>query len=190
MNSRFNSLAFTIPVERGLQRLRELIVYISKQSESDPYFGATKLNKILYHADFRAFERFGLPLTGAEYFRLERGPAPKVLWHVRQDLVSEGALEISRVPLSNGYEQHRTIAKRDPVLSHFSLDEILLVNEVIDELRPQTAREVSDASHDVRWRVVGDKDSIPYEFAYLSDELPTQDDISRTKELAVKYGWE
>lgn len=190
MTTKFGSLTFSVPLERGLQRFRELIVYISKQSERDPSYGAVKLNKILYHSDFRAFERFGVPLTGAPYFRLKAGPAPRIMLPVRRELEREGAIRIEKVILPNGYEQHRIIALRKPVLSHFTADELALVDEVIEELRHQTATEVSDASHDVRWRTLHNKDLVPYEFAFLSDEPPTENDIKRTYELNRLYGWE
>ena len=32
-------------VDRSAQKFRELIIYISKRSKSDPWFGAIKLNK-------------------------------------------------------------------------------------------------------------------------------------------------
>lgn len=178
----------TLNVPRGAQRFRELIVYISRKCESDPHFGAVKLNKILYYSDFRAFERFGLPLTGMRYFRLEQGPAPRALLPVRNALIQEGALKIEYVRIGN-VEQHRTIALRDPVLSHFTEDEIALVDSVIKELWNQNATEVSDASHDVRWRVLENQDPVPYEFAYLSDEPITEREAKRTKELAAELGW-
>jgi hypothetical protein len=187
---KFDKLTFSVPLERGLQRFRELIVYIASKSVDDPSFGATKLNKILYHSDFRAFERFGMPLTGAPYFRLKNGPAPRAMVPVRDELVAEGAIELVKRDLGNGYVQHRVIALRNPVLEHFTADEIALVDEVIRELWPQTATEVSDASHDIRWRTLENKDDIPYEFAFLSDEPPTPDDVRRTEELIAKYGWE
>ena len=73
VNERFLHEAWD--VDRSAQKFRELIIYISKRSKSDPWFGAIKLNKILYHSDFRAFERFGVPLTGVRYWRLQQGPA-------------------------------------------------------------------------------------------------------------------
>lgn len=181
-------LSFTVSVERGAQRFRELIVYIADRSKHDPHFGATKLNKILYHSDFRAFERFGTPLTGFRYFKLPQGPAPKAMIPLRNELQSEGAIKLE--PVQRGpHTQMRIVALRDAVLDHFTADEIQLVDEVIDELWPQTASQVSDASHDVRWRVVGDRDDIPYEFAFLSNEAATQKDIQRTRELAERFGW-
>jgi Protein of unknown function (DUF4065) len=180
-------LNFSFPVEKGLQRFRELIVYISRKSVDDIYFGAVKLNKIMYYADFSAFYRFGQPLTGFEYFRIQKGPAPRAMIPISRELVKEGALRFERVTLG-GHEEIRTIALREPVMQHFSRDEIILVDEVIQTLWPQNATEVSDASHDVRWRVLQHKDRMPYEFAFLDDEM-TQNDIERTAELARELGW-
>lgn len=189
MPHRQRKLTFNVPLERGPQRFRELIVYISKKCQKDPSYGAVKLNKILYHSDFRAFERFGVPLTGVAYFKLQNGPAPKVMRPLRRELVKEGAIRIEKV-LVGPYVQHRIIALRDPVMQHFYADEVALVDEVIDELWPQNATEVSDASHDVRWRAVNLKDLMPYEFAFLSDDPPTASDIERFQDLNNKYNWE
>ncbi len=69
-------------------------------------------------------------------------------------------------------------------MQHFSEDEILLVDEVIRTLWSQNATQVSDASHDIRWRVLQHKDRMPYEFAFLDDYEITKNDIERTAELA------
>ena len=48
-------------------KLGELIVYIVENSLGDPYFGKTKLNKILFAADFEAYRQRGRSITGADY---------------------------------------------------------------------------------------------------------------------------
>lgn len=179
----------TFDVERGVQRFRELIVYVSKKCQSDPNFGAVKLNKILYHSDFRAFERFGVPLTGVRYFKLKQGPAPKSLIPHRRNLIDEGAIRLDRVGIGTGWEQHRTVALREPIIDFFTPDEISIVDEVISELWTQNATEVSNASHDVRWRVLQERDSLPYEFAFLSDDSVSEAEDRRTRELAAELGW-
>ena len=189
MTSPVNRLTFKYPVERAAQRFRELIVYISKQSANDPHFGATKLNKILYHSDFRAFERFGVPLTGVAYFRLKEGPAPRALLPFRGELEREGAIQVVVERAPGGLPQHRTVALREPVLEHFTKDELAIVDEVIRDLWSQTATEVSNASHDIRWRTLQHRDGLPYEFAFLSDEPVTEKEVDRTRELAREFGW-
>jgi hypothetical protein len=188
MRPNTENLHFSFPVPRGVQRFRELIVYISQKCESDQYFGAIKLNKILYHSDFRAFERFGIPLTGMRYFRLRKGPAPQALVPIRRELEQEGAIRVETLHIGE-WEQHRTVALRDPVLAHFTSDELALVDAVISELWGQTAAEISDASHDIRWATLTDKDPMPYEFAFLSDELVTAAEAERTRELARRFNW-
>lgn len=179
----------TFDVPRGTQRFRELILYISRESQNDHWFGAVKLNKILYHSDFRAFERFGIPLTGVRYFRLPKGPAPKMLVPVRDELVREGALRIERRQVGPEHYQERPVAIREPVTDLFTADELSLVDEVIRDLWNQTAAEVSDASHDIRWLALRNKDPMPYELAHLSDAPLSQAEQTRTRELAREFGW-
>lgn len=179
----------TYDVPRGPQRFRELILYISKACQNDQWFGAVKLNKILYHSDFRAFERFGIPLTGVRYWRLPKGPAPKPLVPVRNELVREGALRVEQRQVGPDHCQKRPIALRDPVTDLFTADELALVDEVIRDLWDQTAAEVSDASHDIRWSALTDKDPMPYELVHLSGEPLSDAEQSRTRELAKELGW-
>lgn len=169
--------------------MRELVIYIAQKCAPAQHFGAVKLNKILYHSDFRAFRKFGVPLTGAKYFRLKYGPAPLALRPIRRELEMEGAIRVEERQLGSR-TQERVVALRDPVLAHFTADEIALVDEVIRDLWEQNWQEVSDASHDVIWRTLTDRDLIPYEAAFLDDEPPTDDEKQRTLELAAALGWD
>jgi hypothetical protein len=45
-------------------KLKELVVYLSSLSEGDEYWGAVKLNKLLFYIDFVASRRFGKSVTG------------------------------------------------------------------------------------------------------------------------------
>jgi len=184
----FRRLTFAYPVPKGRQRLRELIVYISEHYKDAPKFGAVKLNKTLYHSDFRAYERFGVPLTGTSYFALKQGPAPKAMVPILNSLLEEGAIEIEQRQVGNRI-QKRVVPRRKAYLELFTGDEIALVDEVIKELWDQSADDVSLVSHDVRWRTVKLQDLIPYEAAFLSQEPLTDEDISRTAALAHEHGW-
>jgi hypothetical protein len=188
MRDYVDNLTFYQPVPKGIQRFRELIVYISEKCADCEFFGATKLNKILYHSDFRAFERFGEPLTGVAYFALNSGPAPVPLVPIRRELIQEGAITIEERPVG-ARVQHRVVAIREAYTELFTPVELELVGEVIEELWDQSAEEASNASHDVRWRTLRLEDRIPYEATFLSDDELSEEDLTRTKELADEFGW-
>jgi hypothetical protein len=173
----------------GEARLRELILYVSAESQSDPKFGATKLNKILWWSDFLAYGQRGKPITGVEYMRLPQGPVPKRYLPVSEWMQQAGELGISVVPTRGGYTQKRPVALRPANLSVFSAAEIAIVNQVIGMLRSKTAKGVSTLSHGKAWEVATDKESIPYEAVFLSDEPITREDRARTKELARIHHW-
>lgn len=180
---------YTFDVPKGRQRFRELIVYVCDKCASDPGFGATKLNKVLYHADFRAFERFGVPLTGMAYQKLPFGPAPRALLPVVRELAEEGALTEAAAQ-DEPFEQKRTRALRKAFTDHFSGDELALVDEVIEDCWGKTATAVSDESHGVAWKARNMRDLIPYEAVFLSDERPTDDDFADVVTLNERYGWD
>jgi hypothetical protein len=182
-------LNFTFDVPRGREKFRELIVYVSGKCASDPTFGATKLNKILFYSDIIAYERLGQPLTGLLYFRLERGPAPQQIRPLRRALVNEGAIRIDERVVQGNHTQKRTVALREADLDLFTKSELSVVDQVINDLWGKTASLVSDESHGIAWHSLRNEESIPYEVAFLSDEGATTQDISDARKLNEQYGW-
>lgn len=149
-------------------KLKELMLYVADKSTSDPTFGATKLNKLLFFADFIAHVEFGSAITGAEYQKLEYGPAPRQLLPAQRELVREGAAAVTPVSFHIG-TQHRLVALRPPDLAIFTAAEISLVDEVIQRLWGSTATEVSALSHDwsLGWKVAAMGSTIPYATAFV-----------------------
>lgn len=179
---------FSFPDLNGEARLRELILYIATRCERDPRFGATKLNKILLFADFLAYFRRRRPITGVEYMRLPNGPAPRRLKPIAADMEHRGEI-VMRTIQDGKYQQKRVVPLRPADLSLFSADDIAIVDEMIQRLWGRTATVVSELSHGIAWKVAGDREPIPYEAVFLSDEPLTDYDITRTHELAQRYGW-
>ena len=168
-------------------RLKEMIVYIASKCQEDPGFGAVKLNKILFRADFQAYRLRGRPVTGTAYFRLKYGPAPKAMMPVMRELHSEDAVRTQR-RIVGGLEQKRPIALRPANLSYFSGEDIAIVDDIISELWGRSAVAVSDESHGIQWQTRADREPIPYESAYLSDAPVTADDVQRAGELIRDLG--
>jgi len=172
----------------NFQRLKEMILYISEKCKDNDTYGATKLNKILFHSDFRSFERRGKPITGEVYQRLPMGPAPLRMCIANGEMETNKEIEI--MPCTyHDKKQRRTIPQRKANLDFFDVVDISIVDEVIKELWEENATEVSRGSHGIAWRLCNDGDRIPYEAALLSESNITDDHVKRAIELAEKFGW-
>jgi len=154
------------------KKFRELILYVAKQCEADPKCGATKLNKILFYSDFRAYEDLGAAISGEVYQKLENGPAPKRFLPVVKSLEEERAC-VWADRRYFGKSLKKLIALREPDLSVFKPQEIDLVRDIVEDLWDLNATEVSDLSHRfVGWQAADLKEEIPYSTVFVDDPRP------------------
>ena len=154
-------------------KLVELILLISEWSQGDPKFGAIKLNKLLFHADFSAFLTTGEPITGQEYFALPQGPAPKRFKPITEKMKKGGALAYQEVSYF-GHPQKRPIALRPPNLKIFSGTEIAFVRQTVEKFWKFNATEISEQSHlFLGWKTARLHETIPYSTALVSRRAPT-----------------
>ncbi len=157
------------------KRFSELVLYIARRSEDDPRFGAVKLNKILYYADFNAYRLLGHSITGAEYRKLNEGPAPREMLSVLRTMLDSQSINIEFRPYFNGVQQ-RIVALGEPDTSVFSSREVEIVDEAISALWNMSARQVSDLSRtEIGWKAAHQGETIPYQTAWLSsDPIPQE----------------
>jgi len=164
-------------------KLAELILYIAQRCEGDERFGAIKLNKILFYADFVHYLQYGRSITGQEYQKLENGPAPRHLKPVHRMLEKEKAIKVVERSYF-GRRQKKTIALREANLSHFSGSEIAVVDRIIRSLWDMNATETSDVSHKfVGWQYAELNETIPYPAALLDRRPLTQEELNYGLEL-------
>lgn len=175
------------------KKFTELILYVSSQCERDKYWGATKLNKVMFYSDFIAYKNLGHSITGADYQALERGPAPRQLCPVRDEMVKDDALAIDRRSL-----QHRPVALRQPDLQVFEAAEIAIVDKVIASLRHKNAAITSELSHaflgwQAAWaetQVTGGNVTIPYGTVFVYNPPIDEFEEAHGLELAKTHGWQ
>lgn len=156
-------------ITRTDQKLPELIVYVAARAHDDLSMGSMKLNKVLFHAETRAYLRLGAPISGHPYMKRELGPAPKDLRPMRAYLVRNDAIKVLSEDVGAPTARDRIVALRAPDTTLFSPEELAIVDEVIEELRPLTGTAVSDDSHKLPgWRAAGMNKEIPYATAFVS----------------------
>ena len=182
------------PSENGVEdhtKLKELILYVSAKCRDHSRFGGTKLNKILFFADFIAYAKWGKSITGETYFKLPMGPAPKKLLPVREELRENGELALEKREVF-AKVQERPIALRPADLSKFESREIALVDDVIQALRDKDAAEVSELSHYfVGWQLAQEQEDIPYETVFIRNPdkiVITERRKKKAQDLANLHG--
>jgi hypothetical protein len=173
------------------QKFKELIIYVASKCQTDASFGAIKLNKILFHADFLAYGSLGTPITGMEYMKLEHGPAPRLLAPIRADMQKDHDIVVVNATRF-GFQQDRVVPLREPNLSLFSAEEIALVDSAIQSFWGVTATDLSEVTHGYRGWLMANrlKEIIPYQAVFLSDEPPTAYEIQHAHELIREHEWD
>ena len=182
----WQDLTFGSDDQESRERLRELILFIAERCQDDLRFGATKLAKILYRADFMSFARYGEPITGTEYQKLPKGPVPTAVAALRHEMMKNGEIVMTKEGYSP-YLRDRVIPLREANLDKFKARDIALVDGVIRMFYGATAAEVSEFTHDRAWEAAELYERIPYEAVFVSDEELTEHDIAVAHEMIAEY---
>lgn len=182
-------LTFTVELPGGQDRLRQMILYVARRCSGARHFGLVKLNKIIWRADFESFAERGTPVTGRPYQRLQFGPAAKEMLQVHTEMLRTGLIEVSLRDFGDDMVERRTIALVDPILDHFDTKDLEYVDASIRRYWDKTGTESSDESHGVAWSSRQDRDPMPYESAYLSDEELGWPQRLRLAAMMYERGW-
>lgn len=170
-------------------KLKQLILYVSQKCADQLGFGSTKLNKILYFADFLAYANTGTPITGVPYQRLQWGAAPRRMKPILEQLIEDDELAMQKVLVPGGYPQKKPVNRLMPNLESFTAQEIALVDEVIDRLEALSASQTSRFSHDWGgWKYASDGETIPYESVFISNTPISPGDRERGLGIAQAHG--
>jgi uncharacterized phage-associated protein len=170
------------------EKFRELVLYVAAKSIDDPTFGQTKLAKLLFYADFRAYATLAGPITGSVYERWEHGPFPPQLYAVERELTTAGDAFLAE-QYFHAFTQARLIARRKPDLQLFTAEEIALVDGIIAEFWGDNATAIEWRSHQhPGWKAAANREAIPYTTAFLSEDEPSNDDIAFVESFACEHG--
>lgn len=136
-------------------------------SACDPSrLGAVKLHKILYLSDMVQFAFEGRPITGSTYRKRPHGPTSHHLLPVLSELQREGAIRVGVVEYFR-YKKATYEPLRSPDLSRFSESEVTLIRDVVDFVaNHNTAKTISEFSHNRAWEMAEFGDEIPYHSAF------------------------
>lgn len=128
----------------------------------------TKMNKLLFYADFRHFGSTSSSITGAAYLRMQFGPVPEHYDWLVAMLEEDGYVVSQEVVYSNDcvgteFVPGPRASELKDVLEPIVVETLA---EVCSRLGHMTAREVSERSHRERaWTETQDRERISYQNA-------------------------
>lgn len=172
------------------EKFKALMLYFSQRGlDEGLVIGSTKLNKLLFFSDMRAYAELGTPITGARYFKLPFGPAARAMLPVRAELIEDEDADFDE---RDAEDLNDVIVPRaEPDMGLFSAEELRIADAVFEEMRSMNAKASSDYSHlkAAGWNVVGEEEDIPWESAFVSTDPASAEAIELGRELAARHGW-
>jgi putative zinc finger/helix-turn-helix YgiT family protein len=145
-----------------IQKLFNSMVFFCK----DKSIPKTKLNKLMFYADFKHFKDYSISITGTQYAHLPYGPAPHHYEHYVAALHDdEKSITIEEVQF-NEYTGEFLLATKEPILTIFSTTELKILAMVKEYFADFTAKRISEVSHQEKgYLETRNGELISYEYA-------------------------
>lgn len=134
---------FRIP---SLHKFIEMVVFFTERLQ--PY--KTKMNKLLFYADFLNFKHTCYSISGARYIAIQKGPVPKKYDSLFDYAANRDDIDICYEEFANGYlGEHFTPnenRKFNPGL--FSKEELDVLETVAAKFKTTNTSKIVDISHE------------------------------------------
>ena len=148
--------------QQSIDKLKNILLYFIEKS-GGVFF--TKMNKLLFYADFVAYRQTGKGITGLAYKAIQHGPVP-VRWDRIYSFYDEINQEI--VQFSDGRAGTKLVSKLSPDMTEFDEDELKVLEFVCERFKSETPTQISETSHqEEAWKRNIDSDQlINYEMSF------------------------
>ena len=125
----------------------------------------TKLNKLLFYADFKHYKEYAVSITGARYVHLPYGPVPDNYDFYFAELIKDRALEMDE-EVFGAYTGFKCIARQAPDLDLFEPTEREVLFFVAEKFRSFGSADIMKFSHEeAAYASTEDGEPISYRYA-------------------------
>jgi Protein of unknown function (DUF4065) len=182
------NLHYEFPLDNKESRFKELVLYVAHSCVTDATYSKVKLLKILFHSDFESYGIYRQPITGMPYRKLPHGPCPADFPRLQEEMIRDRLIHVHRQRVHD-YTSQRLFPLQEPTFEYLTARDTFVVNRWIQFFWNKPAKEVSEYSHGMAWKIAKEGGLIPYEAVFISDEPVTFEDVELVKQLGAKYGW-
>jgi len=150
----------------SLARLIEMIVYFTAACK--PW--KTKLNKLLFYADFSHYKQAGFSISGAEYVAIQMGPVPLNFGSIFEYAAMQEIIDITYQEFQNGGigELFTPHPNRSFDVSLFAEAELRSMKIILDRFKDSSTADIVKISHEeAAWSEnFNEKKKISYDYAF------------------------
>jgi len=143
-NFHLEANAYTGFVKPSFEKLAHYVIYFAQQAKPMK----TRLNKLLFYADFLHFKRSGYSISGCNYRAIPYGPVPSHFRELFGILETEKYIQIEEELSDSGHMGERFLAIQDFDASLFSEEELNDMKEVVENLGELKTQDLIHLSHE------------------------------------------
>lgn len=155
----------------NFEKITEMVVYFS--DKLSPF--KTKMNKLLFYADFLMFKQSCFSISGMRYKAIEMGPVPINFQSIFEYLANKDEIDIFTTEFPQGYigEQFKAKNGRPFRVELFSENELNVLEKVATVFKPTSTNQIIEISHlEEAWKKnEKNKSVISYEYAFDLNQM-------------------
>lgn len=128
-----------------LKKVNNVVLYFAEKAK--PF--KTKMNKLLFYADFSHFKKTGFSITGLRYQAIQKGPVPKNYDWIFDNTMEKKFVKIKLHDYGN-YMGEQILPTGEKIFEEelFSLSELKALQDVADTFKKSTVNEMVNKSHE------------------------------------------
>ncbi|MDR1391269.1 MAG: SocA family protein [Holosporales bacterium] len=169
-------VTFNINPEKAV----ETIVYLANKKPNIDHYHVVKT---IFYADKTHLNRYGRPVLGDKYIKMQAGPVPSLVLdiinlndHALDPKLVERALDSFIITQDN--KKKLISPKREGILDKFSESDLECLDEAFDFCKEKSFKELLNVSHKEKaWKEAENNGEMDY-FLMLDDENPLKDGIA------------
>ncbi len=150
----------------NFEKFTEMVVFFSEKIE--PY--KTKMNKLLFYADFLMFKQSCFSMSGVRYRAIEMGPVPNNFQSIFEYLANNDIIDICYTQFPKGYTGEQFKARKERIFNYklFTELEMSVLNKVAEVFKESSTNSIIETSHlEEAWKKnEKNKNVISYNFAF------------------------
>jgi len=155
----------------NFEKFTEMVVYFSEKIQ--PF--KTKMNKLLFYADFLMFKQTCFSISGVRYKAIDMGPVPNNFQSIFEYLANKDEIDIFTTEFPQGYTGEQFKARNDRPFKAdlFSENELNVLEKVATVFKSTSTNDIIELSHlEEAWKKnEKDKSVISYEYAFELNQI-------------------